>query len=118
MKSPDVETFTNGKKFPSNGQDLTVRRINAKENGVILMRTSAVKVVNPITGKSTRVYAQHDTASQVTLISDNLKKELELEAVPDSTVTLRTLADQKVCCGGRTDFKLGVALQWEAVYDP
>ena len=37
----------------------------------ILLRTSAVKVVNPGSGKLTLAYAHHDTASQATL---NLKK--------------------------------------------
>ena len=32
--------------------------------GVVLLRTSAVKVVNPSTGQSALVYAQHDTASR------------------------------------------------------
>ena len=59
-----------------------------------------------MTGKSTRAYAQHDTASQATLILDSLKNELGLKTVLDSSVTLRTLADQKVFCGRRTNFKL------------
>ena len=62
--------------------------------------------MNPITGQSTLVYAHHDTGSQATLISDNLIKELGLETVPDPTITLRTLVDQKVASGGPTNFKL------------
>ena len=104
--SKEAKTPTRGKILSANDQDLTVHRINSIENRVILMRTSAVKVVNPITGKSTLAYAQHDTASQATLISDSLKTELGLKTIPDSSVTLRTLADQKVACGGRTNFKL------------
>ena len=54
-------------------QDYTCRLLNSVDNGVALLRTSAVKVMNPNTGKSTLAYAQHDTASQVTLISAALR---------------------------------------------
>ena len=37
-----------------------------------MLRISAVRVINPVTGKSTLIYAQHDTASQTTLISNRL----------------------------------------------
>ena len=70
------------------------------------MRTSAVKIVNPATGKSSLVYAQHNTASQATLISETLKVELGLRATPDPAVSLRTLTNEKVSSGGRTNFKL------------
>ena len=33
-----------------------------------MLRTSAARVINPVIGKSTLPYAQHDTASQATLI--------------------------------------------------
>ena len=61
--------------------------------GVVLRRTSAVKVVNPSSGQSALVYAQHDTASQATLISDNLKNAFGLKTI-NSPVTIQTLADQ------------------------
>ena len=101
-------------KSPSNanddinveGRDLNVLKINSVENGVVLMRTSAVKTVNPATGKSSLVYAQHDTASQATLISETLKAELGLRATPDPTVSFRTLANEKVSSVGRTYFQL------------
>ena len=65
-----------------------------------------MKVVNPETGISTLAYAQHDTGPQVTLISENLKRELGLKTVLDPTVTIRMLADQKVDSEGRNEFKL------------
>ena len=58
---------------------------------VVLLRTSAVRGVNPSTGQSAVVYAQHDTASQATLISDNLKNEIGSKTI-DSPVTIRTSA--------------------------
>ena len=87
-------------------QSLNVHKISAHENSIILLRTSAVKIANPLTGKSTLAYAQHDTASQATLISDDLKSELGLKVTPDPAVSLRTFADLPVASGGRTNFKL------------
>ena len=77
-------------KLPSNanddinvkGWDVSVLKTNSVKNGVVLMRTSAVKIVNPATGKSTLVYARHNTTSQATLISETLKAELGLQATP------------------------------------
>jgi len=82
------------------------RKVELADRGVVLLRTSAVKVINPITGKSTVAYAQHDTASQVTLISANLKSELGLITFLDPNVNIRTLADDTVAIEGRTNFKL------------
>ena len=58
--SKGAKTPTRSKISSANEQDLTVHRINSNENRVILMRTSDVKVVNPVTGKYTLAYAQHD----------------------------------------------------------
>ena len=93
-----------GSSGPS--RNFTVRKLYTNNNRAILLRTSAVKVVNPESGISTLAYAQHDTGSQVTLISENVKRELGLKTTPDPTVTIRTLADQKVDSEGRTNFKL------------
>ena len=106
---PGAPTPAPRNRVKSNGNDrknVTVRKIRHENNRVVLLRTSAVKVVNPKTGKSALAYAQHDTASQATLISENLKDELGLKAVPDSTVKIRTLADCTVDSGGRTNFVL------------
>ena len=72
------------------------------EEGIVLLRTNAVRVINPTTGCSTLVYPQHDTASQATLISDSLKEELGLEVTSDPFITIRTLADQTASCTGKT----------------
>ena len=78
----------------TSGQNLTVHKIKSAENRSILLRTTAVKVANPATAKSTVAYAQLDTASQATLISDSLKNELGLKIKSDHSVTLRTHADK------------------------
>ena len=62
--------------------------------------------MNSVTGAAAVVYAQHDTALQVILISTALKEELGFESTPDPLVTIRTLTDGKVAKGGRTDFRL------------
>ena len=75
-------------------------------SSAILLRTRAVKVVNPRTGKATHAYAQHDTASQATLISESLKNELGLGTDHNRNVTIRTLAKQSTPSYGVSNFKL------------
>ena len=70
-----------------------------------------MRVRNPNTVTSTLAYAQHDTASQTTLISRTLCYELNVETKTDSTLTLRTLSDQTAVTKGRTDFEL-----WRKVF--
>ena len=89
-----------------NSCDVLVHKVGVAEEGTVLLRTCAVRVVNSNTGCSTLAYAQHDTASQATLISDTLRNELGLEAIPDPSITIRTLADQAASCLGRTNFTL------------
>ena len=83
-----------------------VLKVRVAEEGTVLLRTSAVRVINQTTGCSTLAYAQHDTASQATLISDLLREELGLEVTTDPFITIRTLADQTASCIGKTDFSL------------
>ena len=61
---------------------------------VVLLHTSTVTIVNPITGKSTLAYAHPDTALQATLISDMVRNEHDRETVSDPAVTIKTLSDQ------------------------
>ena len=67
-----------------------VLKVRVAEEGTVLLRTSAVKVINQATGRLTLAYAQHDTASQAILISDSLREELGLEVTTDSSITIRT----------------------------
>ena len=83
-----------------------VLKVRVAEEGTVLLRTSAVRVINQTTGCLTLAYAQHDTASQATLISDSLREELGLEVTTDPFITIRTLADQTASCIGKTDFSL------------
>ena len=71
-----------------------------------MLRTSAVRVINPVTGKSTLAYAQHDTASQATLISKSFRDELGLATKTDHAITILTLAEQTMHSGGLTNFEI------------
>ena len=93
-----------GKKQTDTKQ--TVVRKLAFNNNVVMLSTSAVKVVNPMTGKSTLAYAQHDTASQATLISKSLWDEPGLATKTDHAITIRTSAKQTMRSGGLTNFKI------------
>ena len=112
--SPNTGAADKGSDEPGSKNETTqnernervVLKANSSDKRVILLRTSAVKIVNPTSGRSSLVYAQHDTGSQVTLISDNLKTELGLETVPEPSMTIRTLGDKTVPVEGRTNFKL------------
>ena len=75
-------------------------------NKCFLLRTSAVRVINPRTGNSTLVYAQHDAASQATLISVRLVNELDLNVNTDHALKIQTLAKQTTQSAGFTEFKL------------
>ena len=77
IPQPVQESATNSET------SVKVRRVEVADAGTVLLRTTAVRVINRSNGRSTLAYQQHDTASQVTLISEALKDELGLQAVPD-----------------------------------
>ena len=72
----------------------------------VLLRTSVVRVLNPNMGKSILAYAQHDTASQATSISEGLKNELGLDLDATQKVRIRNLAEQTTPSGGITSFAI------------
>ena len=100
VPQPVQESATNSET------SVKVRKVEVADAGTVLLRTSAVRVINQSNRRSTLAYTQHDTASQVILISEALKDELGLQAVLDPAITVRTLADQTATCLGRTDFIL------------
>ena len=75
-------------------------------NTNVLLCTSAVRVINPRTRNSTLVYAQHDTASQVTLVSERLVNELDLNVNSDHVINIWMLAEQTTKSAGFTELKL------------
>ena len=69
----------------------SIKKIQAPVTGVFT-RISAVRVINPTTGVSTLAYAQHDSGSEVTLVSASLADELSLRREETSVVTLHTVS--------------------------
>ena len=61
---------------PGAGKKQAVVRKLAFNNDLVMLRTTAVRIVNSVTGKSTLAYAQHDTTSQATLILKSLRDKL------------------------------------------
>ena len=65
-----------------------------------------MRVINPVTGRSTLAYAQHDTAFQATLISKSLRDKLGLATKTNHAITIRILAEQTMRSGGLTNFEI------------
>ena len=95
----DTET----RESSSENEQHMVRKLTLNKNNTVLLCTSAVRVFNPSTGRSTFVYGQHDTASQATIISERLKNELYLAVDKKRNKTIRTLAQQTTSSGGLTE---------------
>ena len=93
-------------KTSDTNSSVQVRKVGVADGGTVLLRTCAVRVINSKTGCSTLAYAQLDTASQATLISDKLSKELELKVIPNCSISIRTLGDQPSICTGKINFTL------------
>ena len=98
----DTET----RESSSEDEQPIVRKLTPNNNNTVLLSTNAMRVINPNTGRFTLVYAQHDTASQATLISEKLKNELNLTVDKKRNITIRTLAQQTTSSGGLTEFTL------------
>ena len=98
-----IDTETRESSFED--EQPIVRKLTSNNNNTVLLCTSAVRVINPSTGRSTLVYAQHDTASQATLISERLKNK-NLVVDKKRNITIRTLGPQTSSSGGLTDFTL------------
>ena len=94
-------------------ESAVVRKVDSVDRRVVPLRTCAVRVLNPDTGKSILAYAQLDTASQATLISESLCVELELKRNVDSSTLIRTLAEDTLLCNKQSDFKLESLLSGE-----
>ena len=91
----------------ANDYDVIVnRKIDSVDKRVVLLRTCAVRVINPDTKKSTLVYAQLDTASQAILISERLCNELGLKRNVNASTAIRTLGDFTTKCNAHSDFDL------------
>ena len=77
----------------------SVNKVHIKRKG-LLTRISAIQVINARTWVSSKVYAQHDLGSEITLVSTNLADELGLVSEGSSKIALHTVSGSKV-----SDFK-------------
>ena len=75
-------------------------------NKIVLLRTCAVKIINPCNGRFTLAYAQQDIASQGTIVSKSLMDELGLVASKRSKIHIYTLANEFTPCRGVVNFEL------------
>ena len=84
----------NGKE--KNTENIVARKMIPNNNNlrVVLLCTNAEKVINPSYKRCTLMYAQHDTASQVNLISEILSNELGLEMKDSHTIAICMLAEE------------------------
>ena len=97
---------TEGYKTSDDNEPPTVRKLGPSNCATVLLRTCAVRVFNPDTNKCTLAYSQHETASQATLISEQLKNELALNVNTKRKVKIRTLMEQTSKSSDCTSFKL------------
>ena len=61
-----------------------------------MLRISAERALKAVTGQSILAYAQHDTVSQASLISESVKDELALASKKDHAMTIGDLKN-KLC---------------------
>ena len=106
-KADSVDGVKDHRPATSDGQGkATVRHVKVADERVVLLRISAVRLINSKNGKETLAYAQHDIGSQATLISQKVKDELGLATSTESVVTLHTLSGQVTPKLGQVDLQL------------
>ena len=95
-----------GSSGVAEGFCVSVRSVKIGPTKAALNRIVATRVINPLNGKHTLVYCQHDGGSQLTLILDKLVKELELEPYDQSSFRMETLSGSKVTRANLVKFDL------------
>ena len=81
-------------------------KVDSVDKRVVLLRTCALRVINPDSKKPTLAYAQLDTASQANLISKRLCKEFGLRRNVYASTAIRILGDFNTKCNRHSDFDL------------
>ena len=90
-------TSWRSEEIPSHNvnSDATVKKAHIKRKDV-LTQISAIQMINACTGVSSKVYAQYDSHSKVTLVSTNLADELGLVLEGSSKIALHTVSGSTV----------------------
>ena len=83
----------------------SIKKIQTPVTGVFT-RISAVRVINPGTGVSTFAYAQHDSGSEVTLVSASPADKLSLRRGKTSVVTLHTVSGSTTSTFSQVSMKI------------
>ena len=91
VQSADALSQNDARDVPVKKQ---VLGLHTRKAGV-LTRISAIRVINPQTGNSLNVYAQHDSGSEVTIVSDSLVNKLGLKSEGSSRIILHTVTERK-----------------------
>ena len=91
VQSADTLSQNDARDVPVKKQ---VLGLHTRKAGV-LTRILALRVINPQTGNSLNIYAQHDSGSEVTIVSDSLVNELGLENEGTSRIILHTVTERK-----------------------
>ena len=88
-----VDREKNDDRNPSvaQGPSFPVRTVKIGSTKAALNRIVAARVINPQTGKSKLVYCQQDGGSQLTIISNKLVKELNLEPYDLASFKIETM---------------------------
>ena len=79
-----------------NTEDVVRKMMLNNNNNLVLVhtRTNAVKVINLSSRRCAFVYAQHDTASQVTLILERLSNNLDLKMKDSLAIMINMLVEE------------------------
>ena len=90
-----VDREENDDRNPSvaQGPSFPVRSVKIGLTKAALNRIVATRVVNPQTGKSKLVYCQQDGGSQLTIISNKLVEELNLEPYDQASFRIETMTE-------------------------
>ena len=88
-----VDREENDDRNPSvaQGPFFPVRSVKIGSTKAALNRIVAARVINPQTGKSKLVHCQQDGGSQLTIISNKLVKELNLEPYHQASFKIETM---------------------------
>ena len=88
-----VDREENDYRNPSvaQGPSFPVRSVKIGLTKAALNRIVAARVINPQTGKSKLIYGQQDGGSQLTIISNKLVEELNLEPYDQASFRIETM---------------------------
>ena len=85
---------------------VTVRKVGIGSVKAAFSRVTAARIMNPVNGKSSLVYVQHDPGSQVTLVSNKLVQDLGLTAFDNVSFEMQTMTSCKATTADLVKFNV------------